>query len=511
MDETTLRARLEDATAPEPPTDRPIGRIIAESRRAGGRRRRRRLISSTTASVAGVAVIATAASLASGALGHARHPGPANHFGPPGQMAYVLTLSGDVVPINLATMKAGPPLLTGLNPGWMHGQGITGPDIVAARGGRSLYVSTQAKPKILGCHTDHVVVLGKHRSYRDCRARARGVILQVSTATGRIERRIRVAAELGFPDDLVSTPNGKVGYAMAIGLGYLKPSAKLTPIDLMTGTKLRQMSMPFSAMNQSAVSLNSRTLLVAGELSFPTERVDTVNVAAEHADKPVDIKDADDTCLAVSPDGGTGYVAVTNKKPAEVVPIDVSAGMPLKAITLPSVRYSNREVPFCSMAVAPNGRTAYVVMDRYLMPIDLVTRRALRPIELPAGLSSNPEEPTLPGTPLIAIAPNGRMAYALTREGVTPIDLATSTPLPTISLGKLHRQCLPVPSRTRRKFSIHCGNVIEGGGTSLSFSPNGMTVLVGVSDNYVLPIQAATGKPGKAIRVPGGPVAIVTP
>jgi hypothetical protein len=504
MDDTRLHALFDAATAPEPPTDRPIGRIIADSRRVGVRLRRRRLTGSATAAVVAVAVIATAVSFVSAASGN---PSPASHFTRSGQMGYVLTYSGDVVPVNLTTLTAGPPLQTGLNPLWKKGQGIQGPDIVAARGGRTLYVSTVAHPKIGRC------TLGT------CSERGRGAILPVSTATGKIGRRIAVAGLPCCADPLVGAPNGEIAYAMDIGFGYAKPSAALAQINLTTGTELHQMSMPFPSMQQAVASLNSRTLFVAGAgpggaKSVPgAETVASVNVASGRAHKAISLaySDLNQTCIAVSPNGATGYITVASMKNAVMVPIDVSANRPLRAIKLPNVRHSS-SARSCSMAVTPDGRTAYVlfesalpvgveyhhiphtkgrtvseryVIDRYVMPIDLVTGRALRPIKLPGGGSYG-------GNPEFAIDPDGRFGYALTESGVTPIDLATNTALPTIRLGK------------------------EADHTFLSFSPNGKTVLVGLEGpNYsgtVLPIQAATGKAGKPIRMPGAPAAIaVTP
>jgi hypothetical protein len=480
MDETKLRALLDGATASEPPTGRPIGRIIADMRRGAARLKRRKLIGSTTASVAGVAVIAITASLASGALGNADHPSPANHFGRSGQMAYVLTYSGDVVPVNLATMKAGRPLRTGLDPGWRQNSAISGPDIVAARGGKALYVSTLAKPKI------------RCSAPRTCREYGRSAILPISTATGRIGRHITVAGNFGEADNLVSTPNGEVAYAMDFGLGLVKASAKLASIDLTTGTKLRQMSMPFTAMNQDAMSLNSRTLLLSGAgpggapgQSPGRQLVASVNVASDRASKAISLKfsDINQTCIGVSPDGATGYIALTTRSPGEVVPIDVAANKPLKAIKLPSVKYLHSEPGFCSMAVAPNGRTAYILVQRYVLPIDLVTGKVLKPIELPGW---SPSWAMVYQN--IAIDPNGTMAYALTGLGVTPINLATDTALPVVRLS-------------------HGANFV-------SFSPDGRTALVseGPDDDALLPIQAATGKAGKPIRLPGPPdTFVVTP
>ncbi len=443
MDETRLRALLNQAVSTKPPGERPLGRIVADSRRVGVRLRRRRRAGSAVASVASVAVLAAAVSFASGAFGNARNQSPAGHSGRSRQTAYVLTSSGAVVPVNLATMRAGRPLVTGL-------KGIYGPDIVAARGGRTLYVST-----------------------------SRGVILPISTVTGRIRPPIRAASQGFWADPLVSTPNAEVGYVTS-------GRASITPIDLTTGTKLRQISMPLSAMVDVAASLNGRTLLAAGYRSTVTKTVvGVVNAASERARKPISLglgtPSGYSMCVAVSPDGSTGYLAFVNKQPSIVVPIDVSANRPLKTIKLPRVGISDSfGAPGCSMAVTPNGRAAYVLIDQYLIPIDLMSGRAQTPIELPADSGD---------APVLAIDPDGRMAYALTDAGVTPIDLATGTARPTIRVGE--------PPE------------VVGRGTYLAFSPNGRTVLAGVSGNELLLIHAATGKLLKAIQMPGLPDSIV--
>jgi hypothetical protein len=445
MGETSLRALFSHAVSAEPPPERPLGRIVADSRGLGGRLRRRRRTESAIASVASVAVVAVVVSFASGAFGNARHPSPADHSGRSRQMAYVLTTLGRqhgygaVVPVNLATMKAGKALQSTL-------KGVG--DIVAARGGRTLYVSTRG-----------------------------GVILPISAATGKVGRAIRAS---GFPlngDDLLSTPNRKFAYTVGSLNGVV------TPVDLTTGTVLRPISVPTAeaALEYNAVSRNSKTVLTVGDGPHSATTVVTViNVASQRAQKPISIKGGPDTiCTAVSPDGSMGYVFASRNEPFVVVPIDVAADRSLTPITLPRQDYGPN-TDMCSMAVAPNGRTAYVLIGRYVVPIDLLTGRALKPIEL-RGL--------FPFFPQLGISPDGRMAYALGLRGVTPIDLATNKALPTIGFG--------------RNFSPYC----------LAFSPNGRTALVAIGDpenaGKLVLIHAAAGTVFKSIQLPSFPASIV--
>jgi hypothetical protein len=447
MGETSLRALFSHAVSAEPPPERPLGRIVADSRGLGGRLRRRRRTESAIASVASVAVVAVVVSFASGAFGHTRNQGPAGFSARSRQMAYVLTTLGRqhgygaVVPVNLATMRASRPLQSTL-------QGILtyGNEIVAARGGKTLYVST-----------------------------SRGVILPISTATGKAGRAVRVPGEPLTADDLLAIPSRKLAYAVGSGV--------FTPVDLLTGTALKPISVPIADEDTASISVsrNSKTVVTVGDGQHSATTVATViNVASQRMQRPISIEGGlDTTCAAVSPDGAMGYVYASRKQPFVVIPIDIAANRALKPIKLPRKDYGPN-TDMCSMAVAPNGRTAYVLIGQYVVPIDLANGRVMGPIKL-RGL--------FPFSPQLGIDPDGRMAYALGLRGVTPIDLATNKALPTISFGD--------------NFSPYC----------LVFSPTGSTALVGIggphnSGKLVL-IRAATGKVVKTIRMPSIPASIV--
>jgi DNA-binding beta-propeller fold protein YncE len=400
----------------------------------GWLRRRRRRAESTVASIASVAVAAV--SLASGTLGHAHNQSLVGHSGGPPRMAYALTLSGAVVPVNLTTMKAGRPLQSGLKG---FGTIPENSNAVLAAGGRTLYVSTKA-----------------------------GRILLISTKTGKIERAITVAGSPEGADQLLAGANGKIAYAQGHGT--------ITPIDLVTGIALRPVSVSGAsqAFGWVAVSGNGKTFLTAGL------REVTV-VTSDRARKPIKLKNPlSVTCVGVSPDGATGFVLRRSLKGRYyVLPIDVATDKALRPIQLRSQNYGVL-TGLCTVAVAPNGRAAYVQIGRYVVPIDLVTRRALRPIKLPP-LSAD-------FTPQLSIDPAGSMAYALGAHWAFPIDLATHKALPAVS------------------FSV------DFDGFCLAFSPNGGTVLAGVGGAHnagkLLLIRTATGKTFKTIRLPGVPVSI---
>jgi hypothetical protein len=447
MDDTPVRALLDHAVSAEPPARQPLGWIVADSRRLGGRMRRRRRTEGAVASVASVAAVAVAVSFASGAFGHTHNrSAAADHSGRSRQMAYVLTTGsrnhgyGAVVPVNLASMKAGKPLQSTLK-----GVLTFSNDIVAARGGRTIYVSTD-----------------------------RGIILAISTKTGKIDRTIRVAGVCCEADQLVGAPNGKIAYATNF-------TRKITPIDLVTGRALRPISVPWAPPEPAyvAISHNGGTLLVAGRYNSQST---VVTVVTNHrAHRPIMLDGQFGTvCVAVNADGTMGYLLRSINGHFVLVPIDIATNSPRRAIKVLSSPYGT-STDQC-LVVAPNGRTAYAQIGRYIAPIDLVTGRALRPIRIPETF----------GISQIGIDPEGTMAYVRGDGGVTPIDLAARKALPTI---------------------FFSGNL---GGFSLSFSPNGKTALVGIGQlrtGKLLLIHAGTGKVYKSIHVTDGvPASIaVTP
>jgi DNA-binding beta-propeller fold protein YncE len=485
----SLRALFEQAVSSEPVAARPLGRIIAESRKTGRRLRLRRRIQGASACVAGIAVVAAASVFGAG-LAH-RPSAAVPYAGSPG-MAYVMTENGDMVPVNLATFRAGRPIKTGK---------IYVSDIIASRGDRTLYLSNPD-----------------------------GLITPISTATGTVGRPIWVAGLAGYDDLLVGTPNGELGYAVAGGDSQSAPDG-VTPIDLITGTALKEISLPPGLAN-AAVSRNSQTAMFIGYpkgrcvgkkgpnyTCYTTIEVSLINVASQHVQKPISLSTSPsapyESCVAMSPDGATAYVVysktwssqnydVTRNSADVIVPINVATDKPLRPIRLPAEANGN-----CTMAVAPNGKTAYVLnlSGRYLTPVNLVTGTAEKPIKLtipcwraytvvgkrgkhryvehiPAGCDSATN---------LAIDPDGRMAYVIGIGGLTPVDLVTNTALPTISASA----------------------------SFLSFTPNGKIALVGVSahlwrassfrihSDELLSIQAATGKVGRAIRLPSSPSGIV--
>lgn len=130
------------------------------------------------------------------------------------------------------------------------------------------------------------------------------------------------------------------------------------------------------------------------------------------------------------------------------------------------------------VAITPDGKTAYVVTNDEVVPIDVATNKAGAPISIPIFGRA------------IAITPDGRFAYVTSvfvTDVVTKIDLATNTAVAEIPVGD-------------NLFGV-------------AVTPDSRTVYVASSnDGSVYPIDVATNAVGPAIPVGTFPSAVaVTP
>ena len=218
------------------------------------------------------------------------------------------------------------------------------------------------------------------------------------------------------------------------------------------------------------------------------------------------------------PHGAFGYVVC----PTAVTPVELASNIAEAPIPLP-VRGTP---PLGSFAIttSPDGHTAYVVTQtttasgaaqNVVIPVDLVSQRAGRPIDLPgkagtpavvvthdgrtvlvaSGTTIIPVDPATRavGTPLdlgpgrtvsgMALSPTSPTLYALVPDGVVPVDTANATAGPAITTG------LGVSSVT----SPH-GVVVSADGATVYVVGQGGADFGG----RLVPIATATGAVGAA-------------
>jgi DNA-binding beta-propeller fold protein YncE len=181
--------------------------------------------------------------------------------------------------------------------------------------------------------------------------------------------------------------------------------------------------------------------------------------------------------VAAAPNGRTVYAVSAEGE--DLIPISTATDTTLKPIHVGTAA----ALPVSPLVITPDGRTGYMLgAGAGVLPVNLVTGTALKLI-------------TLRNDPwLLALSPNGRTVYALGAlatgyaKTVTPIDTATNTALPPITL----------------KVSPS----VEGYTDSIAFTPNGKTayVVVGVGlgkaySNSVSPIDTVTGTAGSPIKL----------
>jgi DNA-binding beta-propeller fold protein YncE len=414
------------------------------------RRARRRIragrAGTILASAVAVAGTCTGLAVAAQVLGTRSQPAAQEHpLGRP--MAYVLTDSGTVVPISLATNRPGRAIHA------VHRGSYGGlANLAIAPDGRTVYVSSTGGPTT--------------------QAAATSAVTPVNVTSGRAGRPILVPSVTGFPGQIAITPNGKTAYVLDGPDG-----AGAVPIDLaswraLTPVPISDAPSPVFA-GCFAITPDGATFYV---LEPDLGTVVPVRTATNTALKPIKLvtQPYSLTGIAVTPDGKTAYVITGNPAGARglVIPVDLATGAVQRPITLTGAPAAT------GIAIAPDGRTAYVVAGLKVIPVDLATGSELAPIELPARAQGS----------VIVIDPHGGTAYVPSVESdtVTPIDLATDAarkPIKTAGLpdfvafapdgktayiGSSHDTVTPVSTATGR-----AGRAISVGGepAGIVFTP----------------------------------------
>jgi YVTN family beta-propeller protein len=319
-----------------------------------------------------------------------------------------------------------------------------------------------------------------------------GAVTPINTATNRAGTAIPTG---GSSFAMAITPNGKKVYVNGFNGG-----ATVLPISTATNRAGKAIVVA-RVPDALAITPDSKTLYIVDQDSNDVIAVSTATGQAVGSvpagGTPV--------AIAITPNGAKGYVA--NFDDGTVTPFTVATNTAGTAIKVTSVPIG--------IAVTPDSKTAYVVgvksdgVTRTVTAIRTATNKALKPIGVGTGPSNiNPSD--------IAITPSGKTAYVATDLGVTPINTATNVPGKVIKAPGSAIAITPdgrtayvvassgavTPIRTATNTAlkpIHVGTSASG----IAITPNGRTAYV-TSNLGVTPINIATNKPGKLIKVPGG-------
>ena len=270
---------------------------------------------------------------------------------------------------------------------------------------------------------------------------------------------------------LAISPNGKTAYVGDSHVGLV------TPVDLSNGRAERPITLGQWGINAIAVTPSGRTAYVveggAADAIIPIDlSTRTVGPAIHVAGTR-----ALGSSIAITPDGHMAYVdsmgesdpgaaTTTHITPSYVVPIDLGTNTALRPISLDPLSTGGHivrsEAPICEtncafdetiggIAITPDGRTVYVSQDGEVPPSGVFS----------INLSTEQVGPNIgifegAAAEPLAITPDGRTVYIASGVGtVTPIDLSSQ------SVGA----------------SIHvvpAGELVAG----MAISPNGGTLVV---------------------------------
>jgi DNA-binding beta-propeller fold protein YncE len=338
------------------------------------------------------------------------------------------------------------------------------PVVTGALGNRSVGPRPEAPPKA-PTGTAYVINSGG------------GTVTPIDLATNTPGKPIKVSGE---PVAMAIAPDGKTAY-VSCGATNSAPAQAVQPIDLATNTAGKPIDLQWSP-DAIVISPDGKTAYLIN--GFPSRTVTALDLATRTPGKSVTLIGPPEA-FAIASDG-KAYVAIQTgtRTPGggfrveyDFMPIDLATfklGKP--------VRLSGQPV---AIAIAPDGKTAYVVSQSSstliaVTPIDLTTNTAGNPIDV----SARPGPKEYYGQPLaIAIAPDGTTAYLAdgASSTVTPIDLATNTPGQPISLSG------------------------KPGADAIAISTNGAAAYVANQpSSTVTPIDLATNKPGKPIKIGHG-------
>jgi len=288
------------------------------------------------------------------------------------------------------------------------------------------------------------------------------------------------------------------------GVVDVSPTTPVPSVSPATG--LTRLTLPgsttayLSALGPIAITPDGGTAYLGGAHDGVVTPVDLRNDRALH---PITVGDFPIEAIAITPNGRTAY-AVEGGIADTVVPIDLATGT-----VGPGIHVTGPQGLGPSFAIAPTGRMAFVsnlsedtvrsvsrgsettteIFPSLVVPIDLVTNTAQRPIALEPRPGGGPTEQADAPTCLkscafnetiggIAITPDGRTAYVSDTtpksSGVFPIVVSTQ----------------------------HVGPMIRDGGAAgpIAITPNGRTAYVDGLGG-VTPIDLASHTSRPAIRV----------
>ncbi len=219
------------------------------------------------------------------------------------------------------------------------------------------------------------------------------------------------------------------------------------------------------------------TIYVADE---PSHEVTPIDAETGVAGRPISLGSLGPVALAVAPGGKTVYVVADGSdmigSPGSVVPIVTATDVPGKPIAVGTASQA--------ISITPNGEKAFVLNGIDAATTSEATPAMVTPIDLASGRAlAAVKVGTLPQS--MTMSPNGKLLYVVDTNqsdpgepsAITPVDTATDTAGPEI---KLSKALVPFPA------------------SGIAFTSNSRTAYA-ITAAGVVPISTATGRVGKVI------------
>ncbi|HUD18054.1 MAG TPA: YncE family protein, partial [Acidimicrobiales bacterium] len=312
----------------------------------------------------------------------------------------------------------------------------------------------------------------------------------------------------GSAGPIAISPDGRTAYVGNRLIG------QVVPVDLPSGRAQRPITLGDWPINAIAITPDGRTAyVVEGGIA---DAVIPIDLATRTVGPAIDVPGPRGlgTSIAMAPNGRMAYVdslsesddrptsrqtvTITHTVPSYVVPIDLVTDKALRPISLEPLSSGGHTVlseePRCvtecgfgetigGIAITADGRTAYVSDSAYGSNSETKTTSGLFSIELSTEQVSPEIVTTGAGGPL-AITPDGQFAYVASDYTVTSIDLGSNTAGPSLSV---------VPP----------GEMLS----AMAITPDGATLIAAGYSEIGL-INLHSGKVESLIQSPGGAVAI---
>jgi DNA-binding beta-propeller fold protein YncE len=299
---------------------------------------------------------------------------------------------------------------------------------------------------------------------------------------------------------------------------YVDLGSGTVPISLATNVAGTPIKVPGGGdggglnVTSAAATPNGRAIYEIGTGQDGGAVVTAIDTATNTAGPTITLPNFQPTDIAIAPNGKTAYVGGEQ----DIVPINLATNTAGKPIRIPTRSWT--------MAFTPDGKTLYVLnpFERSVTPISTATNTALAPIKL-----------TVPKAELgylsdIAITPNGKTAYVLYgvqggrpyANWVIPIDLASNTALgpieiqtPGLASGLViahggqtvyvlsTRAVTPIDTATNQAEAAISLPANAGNAYSIALAPNGK-MMYALSPRGVVPIRTASRTVLPMIKVP---------